>query len=840
MNEMTPPALSGEIRALLAAITEKSDKGIILFDRDFNILFSNGKAMDLLGVAFNDTGRNFFELDAVNSDIKEIILGKIYKDRSSDFSLEFKNNKGFLLELSFSAAGEYILLMINNKYIPKSEFGNEMRVESEFGNEMRVESELGNEMRVESEFGNEMRVESEFGNEMRQETDLEKETLSSAANGHSDKPSKILVVDDNERMVKLIMRYLQIDGYIIDMAFDGLAALDYVEKNPDYDLIILDIMMPYIEGYEVCRRVRESYSLYEMPVVFLTAKQETADIVKGFEAGANDFIIKPFNGEELRARAKNLISLKKLTQANIDLNRVMEMKNQYLSKLQNEIDVRKKTERELIAAKETAERANRFKSEFVANMSHEIRTPMNSILGFSEILQTKVTDSKQRDFLDAIISSGKNLLTLINDILDISKIEADRIEFQYESIDLRQVFKDIKQIFSLKAEKKGIDINITVDEKLPPYIVLDEARFRQMMLNLAGNAVKFTEKGGVEITCDVVNVNEQENTIDLEVKVKDSGIGIPDDQKELIFEAFKQQEGQSAKAYGGTGLGLTITKRLVEMMGGSIGVESRRGKGSTFFMNIPGIQISEKQESDAEEEFHPENIKFDRSLVLLVDDVINNRTLVKEFLDGTGIKIIEAENGREAIEKADVYKPDLILMDMKMPEMDGFEATKIIRQREQISKIPVIGLTAFAMVSDEQRIFKAGLDGHLRKPVIKKELFNTLMQFLTYSENGKNEEQAEALHEKEISPEAKDKIPQVLEEIKNEYENLQEKIKRSIRINAVKSFADFLCEKGETEHIPPIVSFGRKLSEAADSYDKKRINQALSEYDSFSEALKKI
>ena len=257
-------------------------------------------------------------------------------------------------------------------------------------------------------------------------------------------------------------------------------------------------------------------------------------------------------------------------------------------------------------------------------------------------------------------------------------------------------------------------------------------------------------------------------------------------------------------------------------------------------MNIPGIQISDKQESAPEEEFHPENIRFDRSLVLLVDDVINNRTLVKEFLDGTGIKIIEAENGREAIEKADVYKPDLILMDMKMPEMDGFEATKIIRQREQISKIPVIGLTAFAMVSDEQRIFKAGLDGHLRKPVIKKELFNTLMQFLSYSEDGKKEDYTEASEEKMISPEAKEKIPKVLEEIKKEYEILQEKIKRSIRINAVKSFADFLCDKGETEHIPPVVSFGRKLSEAADSYDKKRIKQALGEYDSFSDALKQI
>lgn len=322
------------------------------------------------------------------------------------------------------------------------------------------------------------------------------------------------------------------------------------------------------------------------------------------------------------------------------------------------------------------------------------------------------------------------------------------------------------------------------------------------------------------------------------MKVSDTGIGIPDSQKELIFEAFKQQEGQSVKAYGGTGLGLTITKRLVEMMGGSVYVESIQGEGSTFVLYFPEVKISEQKELAIEPEDNLNNITFKKSLILLVDDVANNRLLVKEFLDGSGVSIIEAENGKEAIEKAEIYKPDLILMDMKMPEMDGFEATKAIRNNPEINNTIIIGLTAFAMVSDEERILKAGLQGNLRKPIVKKELIKQLSLFLPYDETVKREEVKTDEDMEKLSDDIIKMLPETIARIRVEYEELKKRISRSMRINSVKSFAEFICEasNGNGE----ILNYGKALSDAADSYDKQLIQAKLDEYESFIDSLERM
>jgi signal transduction histidine kinase len=245
----------------------------------------------------------------------------------------------------------------------------------------------------------------------------------------------------------------------------------------------------------------------------------------------------------------------------------------------------------LHAAKEAAEVANRTKTEFLANMSHEIRTPMNAILGFAELLTLRVNDEQSRDYLRGISSSGSVLLSLINDILDLSKIESGRLDLGFDIIDPRMLCEEIRQIFSLRAEEKNLAFLMMINPDLPESLLLDETRIRQILLNLVGNAIKFTEKGSVSIRIDCQPVDGREEAVKLVIEVQDTGIGIPLEEQEAVFEAFRQREGQSSRKYGGTGLGLTITKRLVQMMGGIISLESEEGKGSTFRVTLGRVQV---------------------------------------------------------------------------------------------------------------------------------------------------------------------------------------------------------------------------------------------------------
>jgi len=389
-------------------------------------------------------------------------------------------------------------------------------------------------------------------------------------------------------------------------------------------------------------------------------------------------------------------------------------------------------EKNLIKEKENANAANKAKSEFLANMSHEIRTPMNSILGFAEVILNTTSDTRQKNYLKTILNSGKTLLSLINDILDLSKIEAGRLEFFPEPTNLKNLISEIGQLFLFKLKEKNIDFSVEIDKEFPDAIIIDDLRIRQILLNLIGNAVKFTNEGYVKVKIELLQ--KRENLVDIQIKVIDTGIGIDKTNYHSLFVTFSQQSGQISRKYGGTGLGLAITKRLVELMNGEIIVESEIGKGSCFTVHFSDLKTakSEKIRKDVFE-WDQNVIVFKPAKILVVDDISHNRKLVTTFLKEYNFEFIQASNGEEAIEKALTTLPDIILMDLRMPQMDGYTATEIIKNNEKTANIPIIALTASIMQSD-LKVVQKDFDGYIEKPINKKILISQLVKFLQFNE----------------------------------------------------------------------------------------------------------
>jgi PAS domain S-box-containing protein len=414
---------------------------------------------------------------------------------------------------------------------------------------------------------------------------------------------------------------------------------------------------------------------------------------------------------------------------------------------EEDIDMMEKASREAVAA-------NKAKSEFLANMSHEIRTPMNAILGFAELLQEQLDeDQKSNEYINGITASGKNLLELINDILDLSKIEAGKMEIVYEPVDPKAILNEIKQIFALKTREKGIEFYIEVDSDLPKSLLLDEARLRQVLFNLVGNAVKFTARGKVGIQIKCLNYDSYKSKLDIVFTVEDTGIGIPAEQQEEIFEAFRQQHGQSDRKYQGTGLGLTITRRLVQMMGGAINLESEVGAGSRFEVYLPGVKIAALEiDEAAQNAIRAGKYTFTDARVLLVEDIETNRQVVRFFLNKHNIHVEEAQDGLQALDILEDFRPDIILMDLHMPNLDGYQALKRIRKQSEFSDIPVIALTASAVkerVDEIKRIF----DGYMSKPITKKSLLNSIAGYLPKDKVVIEEGEVPAANEAEYSAE---------------------------------------------------------------------------------------
>ena len=482
-----------------------------------------------------------------------------------------------------------------------------------------------------------------------------------------------------------------------------------------------------------------------------------------------------------------------------------------------------KMERELKLAKELAEIASKAKSEFLANMSHEIRTPMNAIIGFTDLLNEQVKERKLKTFVGTIKSAGNSLLLLINDILDLSKIEAGKVQITKKPVDPMDVFDDIGNVFLFEAKKKNLDLIINIDRKIPRSLLLDSARIRQVLFNLVGNAVKFTDKGWVKIYASAENVDEIRSSVDLNIQVIDSGIGISKNALGKIFESFQQSEGQSVRKYGGTGLGLTISKRLTELMGGTIEVSSEQNKGTTFTVSLKDVEVSSIDASISKKvkKVTYSRIDFDFAKVLIVDDIEDNRKLLNEIFSEYRLETDEANNGRVAVDMAESRKFDLVMMDIRMPVMDGYTSAKIIKEKQP--DLPIIALTASVMKDEREAMRNEFFDGYLRKPILKNELINELKEFLPHSETALATPNEGAHQVGEFLVQSKTLRSLLSEKYLTQCIELQ----KSNNLTDISQFSESLVNLSKEYNESSLESFAKGLVEAANVFDINGIKNSL-------------
>ena len=514
-------------------------------------------------------------------------------------------------------------------------------------------------------------------------------------------PVKILVADDEADlgllMKKKFRRRIRKKELDFDFVLNGKEALEALQINGSYDLLFTDINMPVMDGITLLRKLKK-LQLAVKPVV-ISAYGDMDNIRTAMNLGAFDFVTKPINLDDLE------ITLNKT------VGEVMVLKEGEEVKEQLHVSESKRKE---------AETSRKFKEQFLANMSHEIRTPMNAVVGITNLLLQKNPRYDQLRYLNIIRQSADNLLVILNDILDLSKIEAGKMELEKKAFSLQNLLENIGSMMLIKAEEKNLELHINADNQLPEALVGDPARLSQILINLMGNAIKFTPSGTVSLNAKLAA--KQGDTARVLFSVKDTGIGIATDKLAAIFDSFTQADSSINRKFGGTGLGLSISRQLIELMGGELKVTSKEGEGSDFYFTIL-FPLADEQEfgKTAKGTAKAEQLPDIQNLrILLIEDNEFNQVVAIDTLEMhiKNVQITVAENGHKAIELLSRQPFDLLLMDIHMPEMDGYEATRHIRQQmaAPLKNIPIMAMTASATQAEIQKCFDCGMDEYISKP----------------------------------------------------------------------------------------------------------------------------
>jgi signal transduction histidine kinase len=523
----------------------------------------------------------------------------------------------------------------------------------------------------------------------------------------------ILIVDDIPDNLELLSQILTKEGYIVRCAVKGSMALK-VAQSGWAELILLDIQMPELDGYQVCEQLKANSQTRSIPVIFLSALDGIFDKVKAFSVGGVDYITKPFHIQEVLARVNTHLQLCNLHQT---LAAQVEAKTLQLT-----------------TALQEANSANQAKTQFLSTMSHELRTPLNAILGFTSLmLRDKFLTLEQQEQLKIINHSGEHLLRLINEVLEMSKIEAGCLILEQINFDLDRLLANLAEMLALKINNKGLNFELILAEDLPKYIQTDRNKLHQILINLLDNAIKFTSEGQVKLKVRSIS-EKSESVTQLLFTVEDTGLGIAPEELRLLFEPFMQTE-TGKKSESGTGLGLSIAQEYIKLMGGEIKVNSMLGKGTRFDFTIPITVVSSLDNEQLSSEQRAISLKQDRQQyrILVAEDRAENRQWLVKLLAIVGFEVREANNGKTAIEVWENWSPHLILMDMQMPIINGYEATKYIKEHSQARSTIIIALTASVFKEQQHLIISAGCDDILPKPFPEELLWKKIARYLPVS-----------------------------------------------------------------------------------------------------------